>query len=226
MVHYTVVIPAAGQGKRMGADENKLMLQLRGRPIIVWTVETFDQDRWCEQIVLPIRLDEQAWFERELAHIKTPITYVAGGEERQQSVYAGLQAVESSPIVLIHDGARPFVRQTHIHQVAQVAMTRAAILAVPVKDTVKRVKKTAIEQTVPRETLWLAQTPQAFQTKQIRAAHERAAREAFIGTDDASLLEWLGEAVDIVNGDYYNIKLTTPEDLVFGEAILSKEEEA
>lgn len=224
MVHYAVVIPAAGRGKRMKADENKLMLPLQGKAIIVWTVETFAKDTWCERIVLAVRPEEEKWFVQHLSHIATPITYVVGGEERQQSVYAGLQALDQEAVVLIHDGARPFVRIEHLHQVAVLAQTKGAILAVPVKDTVKQVDGTSISQTVPREALWLAQTPQAFPVQAIRDVHEQAEMQGFIGTDDASLFEWDGRTVDIVLGDYHNIKMTTPEDLLFGEAILTKED--
>lgn len=224
MVGYTVVIPAAGKGKRMGADENKLMLSLRGKPIIVWTIEAFAKDEWCEQIVLAIRPEEQAWFAHELRHVSTPITYVAGGEERQHSVRAGLQTIDTDGVVLIHDGARPFVRVKHLHAVAEAAQTTGAILAVPVKDTVKQVTAGTITHTVPRETLWLAQTPQAFPTRQIRHVHEMAETKHFVGTDDASLFEWAGKEVTVITGDYHNIKMTTPEDLLFGEAILTEED--
>ena len=224
MVAYTVVIPAAGRGKRMGADANKLMLSLRGKPIIAWTLQAFDTDPWCEHIVLAIRPEERDWFEAMMAHIDTPITYVIGGEERQQSVYAGLLVVETDTIVMIHDGARPFVKREQLHQVAEAALQGGAILAVPVKDTVKQVERHQIEQTVPRENLWLAQTPQAFQAKAILSAHEKAVERQVLGTDDASLFEWLGESVQVIPGDYHNIKMTTPEDLLFGDAILAKEE--
>lgn len=224
VVNYTVVIPAAGKGKRMGADANKLMLTLQGKPIIVWTVEAFAKDPWCERIVLAVRSEEQTWFEKQLEHILTPITYVAGGEERQQSVRAGLHVVDRDHTVLIHDGARPFIRIDQLHAIAEAAQANGAILAVPVKDTVKQVRDAHIERTVPRETLWLAQTPQAFPARVIRDVHDQAATAHFIGTDDASLFEWAGQRVTIIQGDYHNIKITTPEDLLFGEAILTKEE--
>lgn len=224
MVRYTVVIPAAGKGKRMGADENKLMLTLQGKPIIVWTVEAFSKDAWCERIVLAVRPEEQGWFERQLHHLETPITYVTGGEERQQSVRSGLQVVDPDAVVLIHDGARPFVRIDQLHAIAEAARTEGAILAVPVKDTVKQVATGHITQTVPREALWLAQTPQAFPAADIQAVHDQAEASGFIGTDDASLFEWAGKKVIVLTGDYHNIKMTTPEDLLFGEAILTKED--
>ncbi|MCT4794753.1 MAG: 2-C-methyl-D-erythritol 4-phosphate cytidylyltransferase [Exiguobacterium sp.] len=223
-MRYAVVIPAAGQGKRMGANENKLMLQLQGKPIIVWTVEAFARDTWCDAIILAIRPEEEPWFRSMLNHIPTPITYVTGGKERQESVRAGLHAVTRDGVVLIHDGARPFIRVEQLRQVAQAGQTGGAILAVPVKDTVKQVDAGQITRTVPRETLWLAQTPQAFPIERIRRIHDEAAAQTFTGTDDASLFEWAGHEVAVIPGDYHNIKITTPEDLLFGEAILTKED--
>lgn len=221
---YGVVIPAAGQGKRMGASVNKLRLELKGKPIIVWTIEAFAKDVACTEIVLAIREDERGWFERELGHIRTKITYTAGGEERQQSVYRGLQALTDCEYVMIHDGARPFIRLEQLQAVRQAVGNQAAMLAVPVKDTVKQVRDGQVVRTVPREDVWLAQTPQAFRHADILAVHERAEAAGFIGTDDASLFEWAGEVVRVIPGDYTNIKMTTPEDLIFGEAIVSKEE--
>ncbi|MFN4215329.1 2-C-methyl-D-erythritol 4-phosphate cytidylyltransferase [Exiguobacterium sp.] len=224
MVRYSVVMPAAGQGKRMGANENKLRLALCGKPIIVWTVEAFARDPWCYKIVLAIRPEEAQWFKSVLGHITTPIAYVTGGKERQESVRAGLHAVDADGVVLIHDGARPFVRLSQLHEVAEAAQTTGAILAVPVKDTVKQVAAGTIQQTVPRETLWLAQTPQAFPVAEIRAIHDQAKTAHVVGTDDASLFEWAGKEVTVIPGNYHNIKMTTPEDLLFGEAILTKED--
>ncbi|MET4656153.1 2-C-methyl-D-erythritol 4-phosphate cytidylyltransferase [Exiguobacterium sp. PvP048] len=219
---YRIVIPAAGAGKRMGADRNKLMLMLRNRSIIEWTLDVFEQDPACLEIILAINPAEQSWFERITAPYKTPIRLVPGGRERQESVQRGLEALTESGIVLIHDGARPFVTIASIHQVVEAAeRTGAAILGVPIKDTVKRIDGDTIVETVPREQLMAAQTPQAFKLETIRSIHAKAATE-FLGTDDASLIEWDGGTVTWVTGQYENIKVTTPDDLLFGEAILTK----
>ena len=219
---YRVVIPAAGAGKRMGADRNKLMLELRERPIIAWTLDVFEADPTCTEIVLAINPLEQDWFTNITASYTTSIKLVAGGAERQESVLRGLEALEGEGVVLIHDGARPFISQEAIHAVVQAAvLDQAAILAVPIKDTVKRIEANHISETVPREQLMAAQTPQAFDLTTIRTVHEKAATK-YLGTDDASLIEWDGGKVTIVTGHYENIKMTTPDDLWFGEAILMK----
>ncbi|WP_215193340.1 2-C-methyl-D-erythritol 4-phosphate cytidylyltransferase [Exiguobacterium sp. s95] len=219
---YRVVIPAAGAGKRMGADRNKLMLLLRDRSIIEWTLDVFEADPLCEEIILAINPAEQVWFEQVTDRYATPVRLVAGGRERQQSVLRGLEVIEAPGIVLIHDGARPFIEQTAIHAVVAAAVEhKAAILAVPVKDTVKRIIGETIVETVPRDELMAAQTPQAFDLDTIRTVHQKAA-EHYLGTDDASLIEWDGGKVTLVTGQYENIKVTTPDDLWFGEAILMK----
>ncbi|WP_215115907.1 2-C-methyl-D-erythritol 4-phosphate cytidylyltransferase [Exiguobacterium sp. s80] len=219
---YRVVIPAAGAGKRMGADRNKLMLLLRDRSIIEWTLDVFEADPLCEEIILAINPAEQVWFEQVTDRYATPVRLVAGGRERQESVLRGLEVIEAPGIVLIHDGARPFIEQTAIHAVVAAAVEhKAAILAVPVKDTVKRIIGETIVETVPRDELMAAQTPQAFDLDMIRTVHQKAA-EHYLGTDDASLIEWDGGKVTLVTGQYENIKVTTPDDLWFGEAILMK----
>jgi 2-C-methyl-D-erythritol 4-phosphate cytidylyltransferase len=149
---------------------------------------------------------------------------VPGGKERQNSVLNGLRAIdgtEEDAIILIHDGVRPIITR-HIleHAVATAREYDGALVAVPAKDTVKVVENGIVKDTPPRETIWLAQTPQAFRYGVIRAAHEMADAEGFLGTDDASLVERMGNEVHIVIGDYRNIKITTPEDLVLAEAFL------
>ena len=220
---YHVVIPAAGQGKRMDAGMNKQFIELEGIPVIIHTLRVFERDVLCQGIVLVINDQEREQFVHMLHRfeIKKVNVLVSGGEERQQSVYNGLKALNDADIVLIHDGARPFVTVKKIHELVQVtAETGAAVLAVPVKDTMKQVIDGHIQKTVDRSSLWAVQTPQAFSMSLIRDAHERARKEKFIGTDDASLVERIGHRVVIVEGEYTNIKLTTPEDLLFAEAIL------
>ena len=148
---------------------------------------------------------------------------VPGGKERQESVFLGLQAIENKDeIVLVHDGARPFVKERYIHNlVERAANDGAAVLAVPVKDTIKRVKEGLVDETIDREELWSIQTPQAFQLELLKDAHQRAIQDRVLGTDDASLLERQGQKVVIIEGDYDNIKITTKEDLIFAEVILS-----
>jgi 2-C-methyl-D-erythritol 4-phosphate cytidylyltransferase len=220
---YSVVIPAAGQGKRMKLNKNKQFLLLENLPVIIHTLEVFQNDDWCVEIVVVANANEIEEIE-ELINtygVTKVIKVVPGGDERQNSVHNGLKAVKNAGIVLIHDGARPFVTKAHIHElVLAVTKNGGAILAVPIKDTVKECAGMKVLQTVDRSTLWSVQTPQAFQLETILKAHEWAEQHHFIGTDDASLLEQLQINVSIVPGDYFNIKLTTPEDIVFAQSIL------
>jgi 2-C-methyl-D-erythritol 4-phosphate cytidylyltransferase len=152
---------------------------------------------------------------------------ISGGDSRQESVYQGLLAVEKAGlaggIVVIHDGVRPFVKPEQIQSCIVIAgTTGACILAVPAQDTLKQVEKesTVISGTLPRDTIWFAQTPQAFRYEIIRTAHERALRDRISGTDDAMLVERMGIPVRMIPGSRQNIKITTPEDLALAEAIL------
>lgn len=222
---YQVIILAAGQGKRMGAGRNKLFLELNHIPIFIYTLKAFEADEKCSEIVLVINDDEKSEFEDYIQKygIKAKIRFARGGEERQNSVYNGLQVIEEDGIVLVHDGARPFIEANMIHDLVAAAKEHgASLLAVPMKDTVKKAIGNKVLETVERSSLWAAQTPQAFRMSILREAHERALREGFLGTDDVSLVERMGHDVIIVEGSYDNIKLTTPEDLFFAEIILHK----
>ncbi|MFB5284545.1 2-C-methyl-D-erythritol 4-phosphate cytidylyltransferase [Peribacillus sp. Hz7] len=222
---YEVVIPAAGQGKRMKAGKNKLFIELSGIPIIIYTLRVFEADRHCQGIILVINPAEEAYFTElmDAYGLKKVKKLVAGGAERQQSVFNGLKHTNEE-IVLVHDGARPFIDQALIHSLTEAASLHAgAIVAVPVKDTIKRVKERSVVETVERSSLWAVQTPQAFRVPILYKAHKQAEADEFLGTDDASLLERMGEQVVIIEGDYDNIKITTQEDLYFAEAILHKQ---
>ncbi|MET3699960.1 2-C-methyl-D-erythritol 4-phosphate cytidylyltransferase [Bacillus oleivorans] len=223
-MQYAVIIPAAGSGKRMNAGKNKLFLTVQDVPVIIHTLQVFETDSLCKAIYLSINPAERESFELLIKQykIKKIKAMVAGGKERQESVYQALKAVNEADIVLVHDGARPFIRHSTIrHLVEKADESKAAIVAVPVKDTVKRVENGQITETVERSSLWAAQTPQAFHMSILKKAYELAERDSFFGTDDASLVERLGVPVAIVEGQYDNIKLTTKEDLYFAEAILN-----
>lgn len=214
-------------GKRMGAAVNKQYLLLDGRPILARTLQLFQDAAFIDEVYPIVPADEVDFCQREvidrygLDKVKGIIT---GGAERQNSVLNGLRALDGcdgDDIVVIHDGVRPFVPPEVILRSVESAMAYAgAVVAVPVKDTVKSVRDGFAVETPPRESLWLAQTPQTFRYGVIRSAHERAEAEGFLGTDDASLLERLGEKVHLVMGDYRNIKITTPEDMLLAAAFL------
>ncbi|USG66023.1 2-C-methyl-D-erythritol 4-phosphate cytidylyltransferase [Brevibacillus ruminantium] len=220
-----VVIVAAGSGKRMGAERNKLWLLLGGEPIWTRTVRLFTSHPEIGEVVLVVNSQDHdeilAWIHQE----QLKVTVVLGGAERQDSVKNGLTALSSDcSYVLVHDAARPFVTSEQISEmIRQVRLDGASIMAVPVKDTMKVVGADGIVQSTPaRESLWAVQTPQAFLVSLLKEAHEAAAEKGKTGTDDAMLVEWLGHAVSVVRGSYENIKITTPDDLWFGEEILRR----
>lgn len=222
-MQFKVIIPAAGSGSRMGAGFNKLFLKIKNSPIIEYTIKVFGEDVRCNEIILPIKEAERHLFDtlNLPKSIKQKITYVQGGSERQESVYNGLLSIkDTAGYVLVHDGARPFVSKDVIERILErLNEHQAVICAVPMKDTIKKVIDHKVVETIDRSTLWGVQTPQAFTYECLVQAHRKAIQNGFLGTDDASLVEWNGQVVSVVNGDYNNIKVTTKEDLFFAETI-------
>ncbi|MDE0582909.1 2-C-methyl-D-erythritol 4-phosphate cytidylyltransferase [Planococcus sp. A6] len=221
---YTVVLPAAGSGKRMKADRNKLLLELSGKPIFIYTLEVFDRDPDCEGMWLAVKEDERELIEKYVKHygIKKVKGYAAGGAERQDSVRAGLEMARQSEVVLVHDAARPFISPAVIRELVERANeSGAAIAGVPVKDTIKKVREGVTTETVDRAELWMIQTPQAFRYELLMEAAQRAQADGFLGTDEAMLVERMGHPVQIVESTYENVKMTTPDDLIYGKAILA-----
>jgi 2-C-methyl-D-erythritol 4-phosphate cytidylyltransferase len=211
----------------MGGGTNKQYLLLDGMPILARTIRVFQQAPFIAGIYLITPENEIPYCRTEVVErygFSKVAAVVPGGAERQHSVLNGLEAMEGigpDDLVLIHDGVRPFVPVDLLRRAATAADEfGGAVVAVPVKDTVKVARDGIITATPPREELWLAQTPQAFRYGLIRSAHAAAAAEGFLGTDDASLLERQGWALHIVMGDYRNIKITTPEDMLLAQAFL------
>jgi 2-C-methyl-D-erythritol 4-phosphate cytidylyltransferase len=225
------LIPAAGMGKRMGASINKQYLLLDGLPIVARTISVFERSPLIEAIYLVIPADEIPYCREhvvEACGFRKVVEIVPGGRERQNSVMNGLDAmrqqVADDDMVLIHDGVRPLITVELLQESIDVARrSDGSLVAVPAKDTIKTVLDGIIVDTPPRESLWQAQTPQTFRFAAIFEAHRAAEQEGFTGTDDASLVERRGGTVRIVRGDYRNIKITTPEDLVLAEAFLAGE---
>jgi 2-C-methyl-D-erythritol 4-phosphate cytidylyltransferase len=213
-----VVIPAAGAGARMGGRTPKQFLRLPRASILLATLTHFAHHRSVDRVVVVAPPDGIDRAERLLKPLigRVDLRVVAGGKERQDSVALGLDALgsPSAPIVMVHDAVRPFITPMLIDAVATAALEHgAAICALPVRDTVKRVTNGFVEATIDRASLWSVQTPQAFRADLLREAHDKARREGIRGTDDAMLVERLGHPVRVVPGLDQNIKITTPADL-------------
>ena len=230
----SVILPAAGRGKRMQAGVNKVFLRLMGKPILFHTLRVFAAVPEVQEIIVVTGAEEVEPLRRALQGLglfreaAKSVKVVAGGSERQYSVWNGLKASsEASDVILVHDAARPLVSHATIEAVIEAAREHgAAVAAVPEKNTVKIVDAEGlVVSTPPRKSLWAVQTPQGFKKDILLEANDRAEMEGFLGTDDASLVERLGRPVKVVEGDYRNIKITTPEDMVTAEAFLRQMEE-
>ena len=220
-----VIIAAAGSGSRMGLDCPKQFADLAGKPIWIRTLERFFASEAVRDvtIVIPSNYELQCRDMLRAHNITRMPALLEGGADRSSSVYKALSSLPGdTEIVLIHDAVRPFVTVAQIEAVAHAARLHdAAVLSVPVKDTVKEIDADGrIAHTPARASLMLAQTPQGFRLPLLRHAYERALADGFAGTDDASYVERLDIRPVIVPGDYRNIKLTTPEDLLLAAAFL------
>lgn len=210
----------------MGALLPKPFLPVAKVPLVVHTLRNLARSSLIKKIILVIAAErESLWKDllEEFGPFALPIVITHGGEERQDSVRLGLAALESDcDIVVIHDAARPFVAEEVVDRsIAVAAEYGGALVAIPARDTIKKVNEEQIViATVPRQDLWLAQTPQTFRVEVVREAHRRAHALGVMMTDDAALLEWAGGQVKIVPGDTRNFKITTPEDLQLAEALL------
>lgn len=223
----SAVILAAGKGSRMNAGINKQFLMLRDKPIIAYTLMSFDKCKAIDEIIVVIAPDELDFFQNEILQkyaFNKVKKLVGGGSERQQSAYNGIKAVnEESDIVLIHDGARPFVNSVTIEScIEQARLCGAASAGMPSKDTIKLIDEQGMVVLTPdRGKVWLTQTPQVFKKNIIITAHEQALARGMVGTDDAMLAELAGYKVKMVEAAYENIKITTPEDIAIAEVLLN-----
>ena len=220
-----VVIVAAGTGSRMNMVINKQFIKLEGKEIIAYTIEKFYNNSNIEDIVVVVKEDESEFFKKEILdkyNFKN-VKIAYGGKERQDSVYNGLKLLdEKCDVVLIHDGARPFVSDKIIDKSIEEAKEhKAIVVGVPVKDTIKVIDNDKnIVDTPNRSVLWAVQTPQTFDYNILIDAYKDAFKNKFYGTDDAMLVERIGYKVKMLEGSYNNIKITTQEDLNIGSQIL------
>ncbi len=221
------IIPAAGVGRRMQHNTPKQYLTLGGKPILANTLAIFEKLPEITEITVVAQPAGLDFCQNQVITpfgFKKVLRLVPGGKERQDSVYNALKVLHRQndwDLILVHDGVRPFVTPDEVRRVIRAAGEHgAAILALPAQDTVKKVNREGrIQKTLNRQDIWLAQTPQAFQADIIWRAFVEAYGREFYGTDEASLVEALGVPVMVEPGSPFNIKVTTPEDLVMAEAI-------
>ena len=211
---FAAVLPAGGLGKRMGGNIPKQLMLLGGKPVYRYSLETFLEMEEIAEVVMAVPADWKDHFEKEFSHPKLKI--VVGGAERWQSVKNGVNALTSNAeYVLVHDVARPFISKEIILDVCETLINKGSCLvAKPAVDTIKIAKDGRVETTIDRNTVWMAQTPQAASIALLKKLYGRIAAEPlnFTPTDEASILEYFGERVYIVKGNVANDKLTTPED--------------
>lgn len=220
----SVVIVAAGSSTRMGED--KLMMPIAGVPVLMRTIMAFDRCEFIDEIVVVTQSEKIVDIAKlcDTYSVSKVTKIVVGGDTRVQSALAGVSEVsEDVRLIAIQDGARPLVSDELIRStIHQAALNKAAVPAVAVKDTIKRVEKGFVTETVDRSTLVSVQTPQVFIADLIKAALTKAVTDSANYTDDASTLEAMGVPVFVAKGDYDNIKITTPQDIPVAEAILQK----
>jgi 2-C-methyl-D-erythritol 4-phosphate cytidylyltransferase len=222
-----LLIPAAGSGRRMGHQRNKLLLPVLGKPILAWTLEAAAAATRIEWIGIISQPQDWPDWRVLVAELKVnkPVELIAGGESRQASVYNGLKALPANAEqVLIHDGARCLATPDLFNRCAEaLGHCLGFVAAVPVKDTIKVVDSLGqVIDTPDRSQLWAAQTPQGFWVEKLKACHAEGVRQGWEVTDDAALFEKLNLPVQIVTGEETNLKITTPADLALAELILQQ----
>ncbi|MBE7004399.1 MAG: 2-C-methyl-D-erythritol 4-phosphate cytidylyltransferase [Ruminococcaceae bacterium] len=225
--YCSALIAAAGSSRRM-EGENKLLLPLGGKPVIVHTLEAMDASPSIREIILAVREEDLLRFAElcKTYEIKKPVKVIVGGKTRTESVLrAAAEANENADLLAVQDGARPFVTPELIERVIEAARVNfAAAPAIPVKDTIKVAENGVVRETPDRSTLYAVQTPQVFDAQLLRAALQSAVDADAELTDDCSAVERMGKEIYLTEGSEENIKLTTPMDLFFARAILERRE--
>lgn len=220
----SAIVLAGGRGKRMGYAKSKQYIDLNGRPILYYTLKRFIDNKNIDRIILVVPEDELEFCEKEVLNkYNLNVDYIAfGGKERQDSVYNGLLKAEGSEVVLIHDGARPFVSERMIDEGIKYAkMYGAAAPGVMPKDTIKvKDDKGFSIETPDRNNLVAVQTPQVFSYSMILECHKKVKEKKKIVTDDTMVAEMFGNDVYLYEGEYTNIKITTPEDLILAQYLV------
>lgn len=218
-MYASALLLAAGRGRRFGAEVSKPLFLIGGRPLVAYSLAVLERHPGIHEIILVANRKNVEQLRRIASRYPKVSRIVQGGKERQDSVRNGLRAIcPQSRLVLVHDAARPFATAQLITAlIKSVTRTGAAIAAVPVKPTIKEVARGLIRRTLPRQSLWEAQTPQVFRRQLLEQAYQRFGHIPV--TDDAMLVEKVGAKVRVVCGAYSNIKITTPEDIVSAQAL-------
>ncbi len=219
----SAIVVAAGSGTRMGGAVRKAFIPLNGAPLVVHTVRAVERAQAISRIVVVVGEPDVPTARSLFSHQQFPKVsmVIAGGVERQDSVYAGLQCTKDAETIVVHDGARPLVSPTILDAVVRAgAESGAASAGVPVRETIKDVSDGEAAGTVDRERLWVAHTPQGFRTGLLLDAHDRARADGFRASDDAALVERLGHRVRMIEDSPTNIKITVPDDLVLVETLM------
>ena len=220
----SAIVLAGGRGKRMNYHKSKQFIEIKGKPVLVYTLEKFIYNKNIDEVILVLPEDEVDYCKKEVLQrysLKVE-RIVIGGKERQDSVFNALEAMEKADIVLIHDGARPFINEKIIEEGIKYAnIYGAAAPGVTPKDTIKVKNEDNISVDTPdRNMLVAVQTPQCFKYDEIYQCHRKIKEENAIVTDDTSVVERYGHKVYLYEGDYTNIKITTPEDLILAERLI------
>ncbi len=228
-IHCTAIVLAAGSGKRMGTKVHKQYLELAGKPVLYYSLSAFERAECIDEIILVTGAKEEEYCKREIVEkyqLQKVTNIITGGKERYHSVFSGLSQITESDYTFIHDGARPFLTVEMIARAfEEVKRSKACIMGMPVKDTVKIADAQGyVEHTPPRNRVWMVQTPQVFATQLIKEAYTQLMEcENLLITDDAMVVEqMLHYPVKFVEGSYRNIKITTPEDLLIAKAFLEE----
>lgn len=221
LANVAAILPCAGQGKRMGSKVSKPYIEIWGRPLVTYTLDAFQAHPHIDEIVMVVRKEDLDYCRKNIVdkyRFTKVKAVVAGGKERQDSIFLGMSLLdEKTEWVVVHDGARPLVTKEILERALKTAWQKgSAVVGVPAKDTIKKVNDDlTVSETPERKTLWQVQTPQIFRKETLLNAYEQSTLNNWQVTDDASLVEKLGEKVYMVKGEYTNIKVTTPEDIFF-----------
>jgi 2-C-methyl-D-erythritol 4-phosphate cytidylyltransferase len=226
----TAIVLAAGEGRRIGGNTSKIFLPLAGRPLLLRTLDRVFSARTIENVVVVVAAHElvrcESLLRSDTALRALPWLVQTGGSTRRQSAKRGLEKIDAgTDLVMIHDGARPFVSASLIDRCVEVAADKGAVIVgLPARDTIKFVSQDRrIQSTPERSLLWEVQTPQVFKRELILEAHARADQDGLEVTDDALLVERLGKSVFVIDGERTNLKITVPEDIWVAEALIREQ---